>query len=62
MESGCHGQDQRMGHKTAEGTFQIQKKDEETWIQYCTRTARAARHLWKKMKLPFLSEIVAEGK
>ena len=35
--------------------FGIKLKDEETWIRFCTRTARAGRSIRKKMKRPLLS-------
>ena len=35
--------------------------EDETLTGYCTRTARAVRTNWKKMKLPFLSEMLAES-
>ena len=31
--------------------FQFRRKDEETRVGHCTRTARYARTIWKKVKL-----------
>ena len=36
--------------------FRFNRKDEETWSGYCMRTSRAARSIWKKMKLLFIVE------
>ena len=42
--------------------FRFKKKEEETGVGYLMRTARAARTLWVKMKLPTLSEMIAENR
>ena len=34
--------------------FKFNQKEHETVVGYCTMTARAARTIWTKMKLPFL--------
>ena len=39
--------------------FRFMRKEDETVTGYCTRTARAARTISNKMKLPFLSEMIA---
>ena len=31
-----------------------EEEEDEVWAAYCTRTARVARKIWTKMKLPFL--------
>ena len=31
--------------------FRSSRKEEETWNGWCTRTAKAARSIWKKMQL-----------
>ena len=41
--------------------FRSKKKEDENFTGYCQRTARAVRTIWTKMKLPFLSEVIAEG-
>ena len=46
---------------TVRRLFRFNKKEDETWANYFTRTARTARKIWTKMKLPFLSEVVAES-
>ena len=51
---------QRMGNKGHEA-FRFKKKEDENFTGYCQRTARAVRTIWTKMKLPFLSEVIAEG-
>ena len=40
--------------------FRMKKMEDETVQGYCMRAARTARFIWKKMKLPFLNEIIAE--
>ena len=39
----------------------LKKVEDETWANYCTRTARVARKIWVKMRLPFLSDVIAES-
>ena len=34
----------------------FKREEDEMWAEYCRRTARVARKIWTKMKLPFLSE------
>ena len=41
--------------------FRMKKMEDGTVHGYCTRTARAATSIWKKMKPPFISEIVVES-
>ena len=41
--------------------YRFKKKEDETVIGYCIRTARAARTIWTKMKLPTLSEVIPES-
>ena len=36
--------------------FRFKKEEDETWAGHYTRTARIARKIWSKMKLPFLSD------
>ena len=43
--------------KAVRRVFRFEKED-ETWANYC---ARIARKIWTKMKLPFLSEVIAES-
>ena len=39
----------------------IQKKEDETRAEYCTRTARIARKIWTEMKQSFLFEVIPES-
>ena len=41
--------------------FRFKRKENETLKGYCMRTARAARIIWKKLKLPLLYEMIAEN-
>ena len=41
--------------------FRFKKKEDETLAEYCTITARIARTIWTKMKLPILFEVTAES-
>ena len=60
MEPNGDGQDQRMGNKDEEeALIRFWKKDDETLLGCCTRTASTARTIWKQLKLPFLSEAIA---
>ena len=38
--------------------FRFKKKEYETLAEYCTGTARVARTIWTKMKLPILYEVI----
>ena len=48
---------QRCGQTIA----QKNEEEEEMWADYCTIAARFARKMWTQMKLPFLSEVIAEN-
>ena len=48
--------------KSCETSFRFKREEDETLTRCCTRTARAARTIWKKMKLPFLSEMIPESR
>ena len=37
------------------------ERQEETWVEYQTRTSIMARKFWVKMKLPFLYDRIAES-
>ena len=37
------------------------KEENEMRADYYTRTERVARKIWTKMKLPFLSEVIADS-
>ena len=41
--------------------FRFNKEEDENFTGYYQRTARAARTIWTRMKLPFLSEVSAES-
>ena len=46
--------------KAMKRLFRFKRKEEKTLAGHCTRNARAARIIWKKMKLTFLCEMIAE--
>ena len=41
--------------------FASKKEEDETWADYFSRTASVARKIWTKMKLLFLSDVIAES-
>ena len=41
--------------------FRVKKKEDETWSDSYTRTAKIARKIWTRMKLQFLSEGIAQS-
>ena len=51
--------DRIKGREAMRRLFRFMRKEDETVTGYCTRTARAARTMWNKMKLPFLFEMIA---
>ena len=50
------GQNFGVGNEGLEKALQDEEKWRETVQSCCTKTARTARNIWRKMKLPFLSE------
>ena len=59
MEPNGDGQDHRMGNKDEEeALLRFWKKDDETLLGCCTRTARMLRTIWKQLK-SFLSGAIA---
>ena len=47
--------------KATKRLFRFNKKEDETLAEYYTRTARMARTIWTRMKLPFPTEAIAHG-
>ena len=47
--------------KATRRLFRFKRQRCETLTGYCTRTARAARTIWKKINLPFLTEMIADS-
>ena len=41
--------------------FRFKRKEDETLQGYYTRTASVARTMWKKLRLPFLTEMIVES-
>ena len=51
--------DRMKGREATRRLFRFMRKDDETVTGFCSRTARAARTISNKMKLPFLFEMIA---
>ena len=54
--------EKKIGNKGDESSIPLQeKKDDEPWPDYYTRTCRIARKIRVKMNVPFPPEVIAES-